>query len=265
MAVTDDWSSAFHAHNAQQCKQQLRRRAVLALALISEPLERQWNEIFLDLAWAAWLDVVRSARRAYQLPKAQRMYEKVLHEAHGAMGVSCFSVWRSGYAIPSNFSDSSLTLLLQRALPFVQESDIDLLLDVIPRDQSGHVSLEGLVSWIFPATSERGDATPLQEWQEEWKVCQRQKHEHVARCRALLVLSLIAEPFQHCWREVFLDLAWWAWSSIVLDSKRRKSLPVRQAEFEQEAVRLSADSGCWNRVSLDDTASAALHNLNWRS
>ncbi|CAE7705063.1 hpr [Symbiodinium sp. CCMP2592] len=147
----------------------------------------------------------------------------------------------------------------------IAKFDVDLLLDVLPRDQSGHVSLEGLVSWIFPSTSERGDATVQQEWQEEWKVFQRQKHEHVARCRALLVLSLISEPFQHCWREVFLDLAWWAWSSIVLDSKRRKSLPVRQAAFEEEAMRLSADSaGCWNRVSLDDIAGAALRNLNLR-
>ncbi|CAE7497566.1 hpr [Symbiodinium natans] len=627
----DDWCSAFHAHVTEVCKQQLRRRALLALALISEPLERQWNEVFLDIAWAAWVDVVRSAKRAYQLPKAQRMYEKVLDEAHEAMGVSRLSVWRSGCAFSSSFSEEALALLLRRAArsergllqflalksamfsrmlrsslssshalrsslrlsrgfaakprcvmlnaarldfdgrmdwkkvtevaeltshdisateeivpraqgmdivmnkefpipgdiiralppsvkliaeagtgynnidldacrekgiaicnvpeytteamgdyaitlvmalscslaaqmkalakgdrrymqqchlghldhfeirgktygiigglgyiasniskkalnlgmrvivsdmpstplgmrdtgvevvtfddllkqsdfispmvplnkhtkgllnaecfdkmkpsayvintargPIVDQEaiidalrkkkiagaaldvfgegsapppplpensplydvfdefenviltphigwqrvearqrvvdgcgdniakftrgeamnidmDVDLLMSILPRGPNGQVSLQGLVSWIFSPSSEKEAATSLQEWQDEWKVLRQQKHEHLARCRALLVLSLIAEPFKHCWREVFLDLAWWAWSSIVLEARRLKSLPERQAEFEREAERLSADPG--NRVALEDIATAATQNLNLR-
>merc|ERR1719401_1736797 len=46
-----------------------RRRALLALALISHPLERHWREIFLDMAWLCWADAWKDGRR-------QRLYEQ---------------------------------------------------------------------------------------------------------------------------------------------------------------------------------------------
>lgn len=43
-------------------QQALRRRAIMALALISEPEEGEWNEVFMDCAWWAWTEAAAKAR-----------------------------------------------------------------------------------------------------------------------------------------------------------------------------------------------------------
>ena len=107
----------------------------------------------------------------------------------------CSLVSAQGWGIPSK--------------PFSPCEAIDLLIGVLPRDEGGRFSLEGLVqlvwmcmlgltatgcvrvfklgqqvsqdsrhlaflrSWIFPPSSENENeaATGVQEWQEEWKAC----------------------------------------------------------------------------------------------
>ena len=49
VAVTDDWSSAFHAHNAQQCKQQLPRTQMQYLCYTGYLL---WSIPYLFLSYS---------------------------------------------------------------------------------------------------------------------------------------------------------------------------------------------------------------------
>ena len=46
------WHVAFLEHTALQRKRRLRARALLALALISEPMERQWKA--MAKGWGLW-------------------------------------------------------------------------------------------------------------------------------------------------------------------------------------------------------------------
>eukprot|EP00913_Durusdinium_trenchii_P001150 g1058.t1 len=223
------WHESFLEHLALQRKKRLRARALLALALISEPMERreQWKEIFVD---------------------AQQMYEKVLNDAHSAMGLTCLTVWSSRAILPFRFSSDTLLALLQKALPSVPPKDLEVVAESVPKELDGQTSFFQLMSWLYPSAKQAIDI-------EEWQALRRQHCSWAKRCHSLLVLSLIAEPFQHFWREVFLDLAWSAWAGAVAGTRRRRSLCVAQAEFESEADRLSAL--CGNQVSPQDVASTA--------
>ncbi|CAK9095803.1 unnamed protein product [Durusdinium trenchii] len=246
------WHESFLEHLALQRKKRLRARALLALALISEPMERQWKEIFVDVAWTAWVQVVGDERRQREMCKAQQMYEKVLNDAHSAMGLTCLTVWSSRAILPFRFSSDTLLALLQKALPSVPPKDLEVVAESVPKELDGQTSFFQLMSWLYPSAKQAIDI-------EEWQALRRQHCSWAKRCHSLLVLSLIAEPFQHFWREVFLDLAWSAWAGAVAGTRRRRSLCVAQAEFESEADRLSAL--CGNQVSPQDVASTALHNI----
>ncbi|CAJ1339705.1 unnamed protein product [Effrenium voratum] len=175
-----------------------------------KPLEAQ--EIFLDLAWGAWTQLARHEQRRRGLPKAQQMYEKVLSDAHRASGVSGLV---SGDWVPQHFTDESLQILLRRAVPAVRPEDWELLIAKLPKED-GQVSFSGLMSWIFPQPAVRV---------AEWEARHTLWRQRAARRRGLLALSLISEPFEHCWREVFMDLAWSAWADVAAENRRRRSLP----------------------------------------
>eukprot|EP00435_Cladocopium_sp_Y103_P019082 s2279_g4.t1 len=252
-ALEGAWHVEFLEQNALQRQKRLRSRALLSLALLAEPMERQWREIYLDVAWSAWQQVIGDEKRQREMPKAQQMYEKVLRDTHEAMGLNCLTMWSSKAAVlPWHLSTREAKSLLEKALPSVSVEDLEILMDTLPVDADGHLSFIQLMSWLYPSDESSIDT-------EEWKVRRRQHSSWASRGRSLLVLSTIAEPFQHFWREVFLDLAWSAWALAVATSRRQRTLPEAQAEFESEANRISAL--CRDQVSLEDVASSALHNI----
>eukprot|EP00931_Biecheleriopsis_adriatica_P106851 TRINITY_DN8121_c0_g4_i1.p1 TRINITY_DN8121_c0_g4~~TRINITY_DN8121_c0_g4_i1.p1 ORF type:complete len:218 (+),score=56.73 TRINITY_DN8121_c0_g4_i1:15-668(+) len=205
VSEASQWHTDWEANHRQRRQQQMRRRALLSLALISEPMERQWDEIFLDLAWSAWKEMLLAVQRERLLPEAQRMYEKAAAE------VSCLPESKLG----AGQLQELLQLVMSEALP----QEISTVVSAAPKDEFGQVSLQTFLSWMFgsPKTSLES-AQP--RWGKEWQELHRAKQQSRGRRQGIFALSVIAEPSKLRWQEVFVDLAWSAWCDAVSEARR---------------------------------------------
>jgi len=199
---------------------------VLKLALIAEPLERQWNESFLDLAFGAWSDVLAEARRKRALPESQRRLEEILEaEAKAAASRQALcAVFRRRNVV--KLSGKQLQVLLQQLVPSEKSEDVALCMERVPREPDGRAAGGG-------PPGAAGGEQDRSRWLQEWKASQKQCHQARLRRRGIFALALISEPREWLWDEVFLDLAWSAWSEVVALGKREMALPPAQRLFEQ--------------------------------
>merc|ERR1712048_1288992 len=96
----------------------------------------------------------------------------------------------------------------------------EVLVTSIPGIATGRVSLPNFLKWLAAGSSidlEAEQVRWMQEWEVHCKECQRQQF----RRRGLLVLALIAEPFQREWVEVLLDVTWSAWRELIATLQRQ--------------------------------------------
>lgn len=218
----------------EDCRQkQLRRRAVLALAVISEPLQLEWREVFMDTAWSAWVELIHEARRSKELPGPQHVFESL----RGG------TLHRCGTA---SFSEQQMQALLQQVAPDLLPGRLAALIRSMPRNLSGHVSVGAFFDWLYESSAEHAKldrqascnelvgGEPVR-WQREWEVqCEHRRQQRLRR-GAILALSLIAEPSALDWNEVFMDVTWSAWAEIAADARRSRELPEAQRHFELQA------------------------------
>merc|ERR1711976_666360 len=69
------WQRDWEVHCEVRRRTQLRRAGIMALALLAEPNELGYNEVFLDTAWSAWSEFVADVRRHREMSAAQREFE----------------------------------------------------------------------------------------------------------------------------------------------------------------------------------------------
>lgn len=228
-SATTFWEREWDSHREERAKQQLRRRAVLALVVVSEPL----REVFLDTCWSAWVELAETTRRTRELPRPQRVFES-LRSVLDERGTS-------------SFSDEQLEAIVQKVAPSLCPNTVTLLLRQVPHNGAGRVTLNTFLDLIYeslPATKASDDGVTCEDhldgeparWQRDWEVhCEVRRRAQLRR-GAIMALALLAEPNTLGWSEVYLDTAWSAWSEFITDVRRLRTLPVAQRQFELQAA-----------------------------
>jgi len=203
-------------------RQQLRRRAIMMLSLIAEPLKLQWDEAFLDVAWSAWREVLDTRDETGRLGRVP---------ADVAGGDRCRRSLSRGQAnggepmqaaLRTKFEEhgirvlslGQLAVLLQRLAPELAPGDAELLASLVPQEPAGFISVDRLLSWIFDWPHQQAGQTNGTE-RLHTVMCRTSadiNRRQALRRRAIMALALISEPEEGEWNEVFMDCAWWAWT-----------------------------------------------------
>jgi len=147
--------------NQERRRQQLRRRAILTLSLIAEPLKLQWDEAFLDVAWSAWREALdtrdesgRTGSEADGVPRDVRYFsvqqqQAALRTKFERYGVRCMST-------------SQLAMLLQQVASDVPPSEAESLAGFAPQQPEGSISVDVFLHWIFDVPQEQLGNSRLQ-------------------------------------------------------------------------------------------------------
>jgi len=161
----DDWKM----HHTGQMQRQLRRRAILALGLLAEPLQRQWEEAYLDIMFSAWVEQVKDSRRSRTLSLPRCLYERTAEaqeSVHRSMSSQLLTPMLeeerpvveqdAKYALScSSFkclTEEQFQTVVSQVAPTMAQDQVDLLLRTVPRSHCGSIPVDGLMAWI------RGDS-----------------------------------------------------------------------------------------------------------
>mmetsp|Transcript_131550 Transcript_131550/g.281229 ORF Transcript_131550/g.281229 Transcript_131550/m.281229 type:complete len:259 (+) Transcript_131550:120-896(+) len=216
------WDREWQTYCSVRKQGQLRRRTIIALATLAEPAQLEWNEVFMDVAWLAWVEVVADARRERKLPAAQRAFEMMRADLH-----MCGTNAMSG---------DQLRVLLKQVAPTIPATAIGPLISSIPHDAGGRISLSSFFDWLYSEAACRAPGEDeTASWQREWQMHCKQRRDQQLRRGAILTLALISVPLELEWNEVFMDAAWSAWAECVADARRQRALPAAQRLFERSA------------------------------
>lgn len=163
------WHHDWKIHHTGQMQRHLRRRAILALGLLAEPLQRQWEEAYLDIMFSAWVEQVTDSRRALTLSLPRCLYErtaKAQESVHRSMSLQ-LEPHMPGETTPAVEQEPKYTLSCQsfkclteeqfqtvvsQVAPTMAQAQVDLLLRTVPRSHCGSIPVDGLMAWI------RGDS-----------------------------------------------------------------------------------------------------------
>lgn len=245
------WQHEWEVHSRRRKKQRLQRRAVFALSLLAEPLELQWEEIYLDTTFLAWKDVKDERRRTQAQPPEQRHLEEAFEMKAAREGT-----YDNAGGISSDLLLTLCEVLLSENSP--ERVDAERL-KVLFKDLDGEltpamvqrwsslligkeqaVPVKDIVCWLFGITPEQLITVVAdwkdkrRTWQEEWDQYYEEQAWRVLRRKAILVLAQIAEPLEKQWAEAHLDVAFSAWADYVADDHRTWALPGPRRVFERE-------------------------------
>eukprot|EP00930_Biecheleria_cincta_P050183 TRINITY_DN35361_c0_g1_i1.p1 TRINITY_DN35361_c0_g1~~TRINITY_DN35361_c0_g1_i1.p1 ORF type:complete len:230 (-),score=24.02 TRINITY_DN35361_c0_g1_i1:120-809(-) len=130
-------------------KQGRRRRAISALALISEPSQREWEEIHLDLAWSSWAELVDIRRQAQVAGEVERLLrhdivqgcgpQESLRTTFSSCGVTSLFLWQ-------------WRRILAQSFPSLTPREIEITVKSLPCDKEGKILIDRLVEWLFDAS-----------------------------------------------------------------------------------------------------------------
>jgi hypothetical protein len=159
------WHEAWKIHHAGQMQRQLRRRAILALGLLAEPLQMHWEEAYLDIMFSSWAEQVRDSRRSRTLSLPRCLYEQTAR-AQESMHRSMVS-WplmpmleETGQAVEQEtaynlscqsfkcLSEEQFQTVVSQVAPTMAQDQVDLLLRTVPRSHCGSIPVDGLMAWI---------------------------------------------------------------------------------------------------------------------
>merc|ERR1711971_1037830 len=124
--------------------------------------------------------------------------------------------------------------VLQVLAPSLKPQELQLSLQALPCDADGRISVDYFLDWLYRSPSQTAC------WQQAWEALYRERTQQQLRRRSILMLTVLAEPLQREWNEVFIDVAWSSWSEAYLFEKRQRSLPKGQRCFEQTAEAAAA-------------------------
>jgi len=230
-AASRSWEGVWRSHAMQRKKDQLRRRAMMVLTHLAVPLEREFNEVFIDIAWNCWAELIADKRRSREMPQTQGYFE-ALRGAFEHQGVD----W---------LSDKQLQRLVEMSNPVLQSADVERLVCEVPREASGYVSVSSFLQWLYhqeQCSRNSGEPEPEGErceqpealWRREWEAHEKQRRNQQLRRRVIMSLALISVPEALAWNEIYIDMAWSAWAELAADARRRCHLPEAQRRFEAQ-------------------------------
>lgn len=254
-----NWQHEWEIHHRRRHKQQLQRRAVLVLALVAEPAELQWDEVLQDTVFMAWKDAVEEARRFQAQTVEQRHFEEALQNAEAREKACEMQVLDTLHALRHvragmllcehgdvRISGERLAAFLQDLDETLTLQDAKRLAGMLPRSPDGHTSMNDVVCWLLGISSNQLASVVASwkfqhaSWERQWQTHHTEQTKRHRRRRAILALSLIAQPLEQEWAEAHLDVMFSAWADFVADDHRSWSLSGPRRLFERELSEKAA-------------------------
>mmetsp|Transcript_1938 Transcript_1938/g.3618 ORF Transcript_1938/g.3618 Transcript_1938/m.3618 type:complete len:225 (-) Transcript_1938:51-725(-) len=125
-----------------------RRRGVLALALIAEPLQKEWSEVFLDLAFSAWFECLASRQREQAAFEIRQLLKPELDQCimapqHRRRLQTAFASHSAQSMLAGQWSS-----LLKEVAPALTPRELEISLSNMLRDKDQRISVDSFVRWL---------------------------------------------------------------------------------------------------------------------
>jgi hypothetical protein len=258
------WRQEWEVHYRRRHKQRLHRRAILALTLLAEPLQCQWDEVFLDTVFMAWKEVLEERCRSQAQPAAQREHEvawetdlarqKLISDSERLVFNELHTLHTSRPGILSSECDGvdvsvgKFEAFLQALDHSITQEDARNLVSMLSKGGNRRISIHDVLCWMLDISPQQL-ASVLRTWEEEHLTWQQEweKHHNLRmkrdlRRRAVLILGVLAEPLEMQWTEAYCDVIFTAWADYVADDHRTWALPGPRRLFERAAKARAVSS-----------------------
>eukprot|EP00933_Yihiella_yeosuensis_P035071 TRINITY_DN28526_c0_g2_i1.p1 TRINITY_DN28526_c0_g2~~TRINITY_DN28526_c0_g2_i1.p1 ORF type:complete len:222 (-),score=39.93 TRINITY_DN28526_c0_g2_i1:35-700(-) len=135
-------------HESSKKEKFLRRRAIFALALISEPFQREWLEIHLDLVWTAWKDFIEDLRFKKVETEILKLSESSRYGEFTCSQSQMQTVFDDCGL--KHMTSSQLQLLLGKtAAKGLSDDELKKVLCKMPFNPEGVMSIVDFLDWLF--------------------------------------------------------------------------------------------------------------------
>jgi hypothetical protein len=169
------WQEEWDQYHEEKSWRSLRRKAILVLSELAEPLQMHWMEAHLDVVFSAWADYVSDDHRTWALPGPRRLFEREVKSQAESNRNQSFQAAnkRSSVMLNSEMAESAVSTAMQGAqrtlskhgskalserdfftivqevAPDMDQEQVEMLIKVVPKNVGGSIPVDGLIAWIF--------------------------------------------------------------------------------------------------------------------